>query len=55
MVRFAGGFVGLSWNHREHQMDTTMDSQVAVTLFLSTIPTCIVAGAALITLVFAGA
>lgn len=54
MVRFAGGFVGLSWNHRK-RMDTTMDTQVAVTLFLTTIPTFIVAAAALVTLVFTGA
>ena len=32
-----------------------MDSQVAVTLFLTAIPTCIVAAAALISLVFTGA
>ncbi len=55
MVRFAGDFVGLSWNHQKRQMDTTMDAQVAVTIFLTTIPTFVVAAAALITLVFAGA
>jgi hypothetical protein len=54
MVRFAGGFVGLSWNHQK-RMDTTMDTQVAVTLFLTTIPTFVVAAAALVTLVFTGA
>jgi len=36
-------------------MDTTMDAKETVTLILTTVPTFIVAAAALVTLVFTGA
>lgn len=46
---------GLPWCHRQRYLEKTMDIQEALMLALMTVPTWIVAAAALITLLVTGA